>query len=43
VALLEVLEGFFMVLNGSFELFDVLSAPFAECRLCLTISLLAFF
>ena len=43
VALLEVLKGLFMVLYGSFELFDVLGASFAECRLRLAISLFPFF
>jgi hypothetical protein len=43
VALLEVLEGFFMMLDGGLQLFDVFSATFSKGRLCLTIPLLALF
>lgn len=43
VTLLEVLECFFMMLDGGFELFDILGPSFTECCLSLAISLLALF
>lgn len=41
MALLQVLQGFLVVLDGAFELLDVLGAALAEGSLCLAIALFA--
>jgi hypothetical protein len=43
MALLQILELLFMVLNGRFELLDILRTPFSESSLSLAITLLTLF
>lgn len=43
MALLEILEILLMMLDGGLELLDVLGATLTEGRLCLTVTLFAFF